>query len=295
MKLFYLILALFILQKSTMLFDSVDDILTQKTTHVYKIIKKDTLKLDFYPSKYKNSAAPLIIYVHGGGFASGNRDANYIADFAQNLSDQGFSVASISYRLTMKNKGFGCDVKAKHKIKAFNTTSKDISYAVKFLLDRKDTFKINPTKVVVCGTSSGAEASLNLVYVFKNRILPSKFKFAGVISMSGAIPTLDRINAQEAVPTLLFHGTDDEYVPFDVAPHHFCNEDEKGHLILYGSRAIANKLKAIGQPYYLHSKLGEPHNTSSSPMHDNFDEILDFLNNDVLKNKLRQTERTTGF
>ncbi len=266
------------------------------TTHVYKIIKNDTLKLDLYrPSDYKGDL-PLLIYVHGGGFASGQRNANYIADFATNIAEYGYAVASISYRLTMKDIGLGCEVKARKKIKAFNTASDDISYAVKYLTSKKNGFNIDESKVVLSGTSSGAEAVLNSVYNYDARILPRKFKYAGVISMTGALTGLDKVTNDSAIPTLLFHGTSDDLVPYYISAHHYCKEEQPGYLKLYGSRAIADRLKGLGESYYLYTIIGEPHHRSSAPMHENFNDILDFLFNDVLnKSRIRQTERTIGF
>ncbi|GAB1858160.1 hypothetical protein MHTCC0001_29970 [Flavobacteriaceae bacterium MHTCC 0001] len=195
----------------------------------------------------------------------------------------------------MKNIGLGCDVRAKDKIKAFNKASEDISYAVEFLLKNKRKFSINTDKIILSGTSSGAEAILNVTYNFKNKILPKKFKFAGVISMSGALTSLENITGSTAIPTQLFHGTSDNLVPYHVSAHHFCKENEPGYLLLYGSRIIADRLKGLGKSYYLVSSIGAPHHWSSSPMDNNFNDILDFLYFDVLKEGMRQTERTIGF
>jgi len=267
----------------------------KKTTHVYKTIKQDTLKLDFYHTDNDNNInKPLLIYVHGGGFSGGSRNDDYITNFANKIVQEGFSVASISYRLTMKRKGFGCDVKSKYKIKAFDSASKDISYAVNFILKNQNQFNINPDKIVISGSSAGAEAVLNLAYVYDKNILPRKFKFAGVIGLAGAITSLDRINAETAIPTQLFHGSNDNLVSYYIAAHHYCKKNTKGDLMLYGSRAIADRLKGLGKSYYLYSIIGGGHEWNSMPMHKNLEEILDFLKNDVLKGGIRQTERTVG-
>ncbi|RED48180.1 alpha/beta hydrolase [Seonamhaeicola aphaedonensis] len=265
------------------------------TTLAYKVIKKDTLKLDLYKPKHFNDSKPLVIYVHGGGFASGSRDESHTIQFCTKLAEHGFPVASISYRLTMKNKGFGCDIKAKEKLKAFDKASEDISYATKFLMKNSKDLKINTDNIVLAGTSSGAEAILNLVYLYDNNILPKNHKFAGVISLTGALTSLDNINASTAIPTQLFHGTNDNLVPYYIAAHHFCEEADSGYLLLYGSRAIADRLKGLGKSYFLTSFIAEPHQRSSVPMHNHFNDILDFLNHDVINNNIRQTERVLGF
>lgn len=267
----------------------------KKTTHTYTIIKKDSLQLDFYKPENASEKTPLLIYVHGGGFSGGQRDDENSVQFANQMAQRGYAVASLSYRLIMKELGFGCNTKTKNKIKAFNTASKDISYAVEYLIKNKLVFNINSKKIILSGTSAGAEAVLNLAYVYKNKILPKKFKFAGVISMAGAITTLEHIDSETAIPTQLFHGTNDNKVPYHIAAHHYCNENDDGYLILYGSRAIADRLKGLGKSYYLFSINGGTHSWSGMPMHRCVSEVVDFLYYDVMNNSKRQTERTIGF
>ncbi|MGC6432516.1 MAG: carboxylesterase family protein [Jejuia sp.] len=266
------------------------------SSYIYKVIKNDTLQLDFYHPKNDSDKLPLLVYVHGGGFASGVRNADYIIDFAKKIAERGFAVASISYRLTMKDTGLGCNVKARKKVKAFNSASDDIAHAINFLIKKKNGFNIDESKIILCGTSSGAEAVLNSVYNYNNRILPRKFRYAGVISMAGALTKLNGITDDSAIPTLLFHGTSDNLVPYYVSAHHFCNKNESGFLMLYGSRAIADRLKGLGKSYYLYSMIGEAHDTSSAPMHQNLSDIFDFLHVDVLGSaKTRQTERSIEY
>jgi len=255
-----------------------------KKTYVYKKTKNSKkLKLDVYKSSKLKKNAPLIIYVHGGGFSGGSRDEEHIKKFCTEMANNGFITASISYRLTMKNYGFGCDTKSNLKIQAFNNASQDISYATEYLLRNNKKFKINPKKIILIGSSAGAEAILNLVYVYNNKILPKNFKYAGVIAMAGAITTVDKITKNRAIPTQLFHGNEDQLVPFDMAPHHYCDKNSNGYLILYGSRAIANKLHKIDAPYYLYTIQKGDHSWNSKPMSLCKKEILYFINNYIFK------------
>lgn len=264
-----------------------------KRTYIYqKTEDRSKLKLDFYKPKKVKGPLPLLLYVHGGSFSGGKRDEENIVNFAKNMATRGYAVASISYRLTMKKLGFGCNTKSEDKIKAFNAVSKDISAAVKYLLKRKRKFRIHPRKIILIGTSAGAEAVLNLVYVHRIKTLPKDFKFAGAISMAGAITSLDHITKENAIPTQFFHGTDDQLIPYNIAPHHYCKENSAGYLMLYGSKAIANKLKILGQSFYLYTINKGDHSWSGKPIYLCPKQILDFLYYDVLKNKKRQTEVT---
>ncbi|QNM85957.1 alpha/beta hydrolase [Polaribacter pectinis] len=261
---------------------------TTKKTYTYKKTKEYKLKLDFYKPRKLKGEVPLVIYVHGGGFSGGKRNDKNTINFATNLAERGYAVASISYRLTMQKLGFGCATNFKDKINAFNFASEDISYAVKFILDNKKKFNIDSKKIILVGTSAGAEAILNLVYVYNNKILARNFKFAGVISMAGAIVSTENITLKNAIPTQLFHGTKDKLVPYNIAPHHYCNKKDKGYLMLYGSKAISEKLNSLKKPFYLYTIKDGDHSWSGRPMQECTEEIIDFLYYDVLKNNKRQ-------
>ncbi|MFD1061912.1 carboxylesterase family protein [Winogradskyella litorisediminis] len=267
----------------------------EKSTHTYlKLGKKDSLQLDFYKPVGDQKKRPLLLYVHGGGFSGGQRDDENTIQFSYKMAEKGYAVASISYQLIMKKIGFGCDTKTKEKIKAFDTAAEDISEAIKFILKNDDIFNVDEEKVVISGTSAGAEAVLHLAYVHENIILPRKFKFAGVIGMAGAIININNVTSETAIPTQLFHGTNDNLVPYYIAAHHYCSPNDKGYMMLYGSRAIADRLKGLGKTYYLFSINGGTHSWSGIPMSRCIMEVTDFLYNDVLNNAKRQTERTIG-
>lgn len=249
--------------------------------------------LDYYRAKEAKDKLPLVIYVHGGGFMVGNRGGKGLENFANKLASRGYAVASISYRLTMKDKGFGCDTEAQAKKKAFDEASVDVDNAVKYILENEKIFNIEKDKIVLSGSSAGAEAVLNTVYDFEHKELPKDFKYGGVISMAGALTTMENITGETAIPTQMFHGTGDSLVPFDVAPHHYCSDSQPGYWILYGSGTIARKLRGLGKSYYLYTVYGGSHRWAGKPMELFFEDIIDFLYNDVVNPiSNRQTERT---
>ena len=100
--------------------------------------------------------------------------------------------------------------------------------------------------------------------------------------MAGAIPDTINVYNESAVPSLFFHGTDDNLVPYGTAPHHYCEEGQPGHLVLHGSHTIAHKLDELGVPYWLHTTCGGGHEIASIPLTDYFDEITEFCYEYVL-------------
>lgn len=291
MKIFFSFTFIFFLSycnAQTIYLDSISKV--SKKTYTFKKYQDKKLKLDFYKPKTIKRNCPLIIFVHGGGFSGGKRNDKHIIDFAEFMAKRGFAVASISYRLTMKKLGFGCNTNAIDKISAFNSASEDISFAVKYIIENNRKFKVNSDKIILAGSSAGAEAILNLAYVYDNKILPKSLKFAGIISMAGAVTSTEKITLKTAIPTQFFHGTLDKLVPYDIAPHHYCKKSSVGYLQLYGSKAITDKLKSINKSYYLYTIKNGDHNWNGRPINECRNEILDFLYFDVLKNSKRQTE-----
>lgn len=293
MKIFFAFLFCFLINTSfsqTIYLDKVTPV--SKRTYTYKKLKTQKLKLDFYKPKRLKAASPLILFVHGGGFSGGRRNTKNIKKFSNYMAKRGYAVASISYQLTMQKLGFGCNTKSEDKINAFNTASQDIIFAVNYLINHQEKLNIDSKKIILMGSSAGAEAVLNLAYIYNHKSLPKNFKFAGVISMAGAIISVENINKKTAIPTQLFHGTDDKLVPYHIAPHHYCNKNDAGYLQLYGSKAIANQLKSLDASYFLYTIKNGDHSWSSRPLNDCRKEIIDFLYFDVLKHKKRQTEIT---
>jgi predicted esterase len=256
-----------------------DEIVVQ--TFTYSVKNGINYDLDVYrPELDSERKRPLMIYLHGGGFQSGTRNSPEIVAFCKKMAGYGYVVASISYQLTRKDKesAFGCDCKAVDKLNTFRTAVFDIQDAAFFLVQNRENIGIDPHKIILAGSSAGAEAVLNAAYSPPNcyGLDSGPVSYAGVIGMAGAIPDTIVIYNESAVPSLLFHGTDDNLVPYASAPHHYCNKDKPGYLILHGSATIAYKLAKLNVPYWLHTTCGGGHEIAGTPMKDYFNEITEF-------------------
>ena len=277
------IAALFFLMSGNI---SAQNIEIERQTLVYE----DTLALDiFYPKQKGNELRPLLIYVHGGGFSGGNRDHGI--GYCEYFAKKGWVTATISYHLTMKGQSFSCGQAVQNKINTLLTAAQNVNQATAFLLNKKKQFNIDPSNVVIAGSSAGAEAVLQAAYWKKSQedILSDGFKYAGVISMAGAVLDQNWITTDTAIPTALFHGTCDPLVPFAAAAHHYCSPDATGFMMLFGSYAIAEKLRSVNKGYYFVSSCGGGHEWAGRPMTDEYRYMTDdFLENDVLQKKTRQ-------
>jgi len=263
-----------------------DEVAVETLTYATK--DGENLDLDIYlPQADAETERATLIYVHGGGFSGGHRDDEGIKDFCTRMANHGYVVASISYRLTRKGtpEGFGCDCPANAKLNTFYAAVEDLQDATFFLIEHREQFGINPQKIILAGSSAGAETVLNTAYQppYCYGLDSGPVSYAGVIGMAGAIPDTAVIYDESAVPSLLFHGTDDPLVPYGTAPHHYCDKDKAGYLILHGSQSIAEKLHQLNTPYWLHTSCGAEHEIASSPMDNYFDVIIDFCNTFVVK------------
>lgn len=265
-----------------------DEIITE--TYTYSTKEGENLDLDIYLPEYDSEfKRPTLIYVHGGGFSNGTRDHKGASEFCSKLAGYGYVVVSISYRLTRKDKpgGFGCDCPAADKLNTFYAAVEDVQDATFFMIENREQFAIDPQRIILAGSSAGAETVLNTAYQppYCYGLDSGPVSYAGLISMAGAIPDTTVIYNESAIPSLLFHGTDDNLVPYGTAPHHYCDKEKPGYLILHGSQTIANKLEQLEVPCWLHTTCGGGHEIANKPMTKYFDEIIDFCYNFVVRDK----------
>ncbi|MDX9883173.1 MAG: alpha/beta hydrolase [Prolixibacteraceae bacterium] len=261
------------------------------STYTYATKNGEELMFDLYtPALEFEKNKMVFLYVHGGGFSGGNRSAG--KDLCTRLAKMGYTAVSMSYRLTRKGTetAFGCNCPASEKRATFQAAVEDIQDATSYLIQQRETFGINPQKIILGGGSAGAEAVLNAAYQppFCYGLDSGPVSYAGVISMAGAIPDLVKVYDESAIPSMFFHGTCDNLVPYATAPHHYCKESEPGHIILHGGYSISEKLRELGKPYWLITICGGKHEWASRPMRDYFDEISRFCYEFVAQGKRQQ-------
>lgn len=266
------------------------------STYIYAIKGLDTLKLDVYTPKNikKTDSVPVLLWMHGGGFVGGSRSYPSEVKLAQLAAEKGYLGVFISYRLTRKDQvtGFGCDCPKAEKLLTFKNAAIDFMDAAKFIIDNKSLLGADITKLIAGGSSAGAEGMLNAVYMREYFIDDLKkyntIKFAGVFSLAGAMVNADYITKANALPSVFFHGTADNLVPFGSAAHHQCKPERKGYIMLDGSATIVDRLQELQAPFYFYKILGGKHELASIPF-DQLDTVFGFFNQTVFKRDIIQT------
>ncbi|MDD7983545.1 alpha/beta hydrolase [Lentisphaera marina] len=142
-----------------------------KADIVYKTIADNKLHLDlFYPASELSGPYPLVIYTHGGGWAAGSKNKaqgrSNIARTVRGLTDAGFCVAAVQYRLCKDGKT---------SIRDCVTDSID---ALRYLAKESKALHLDPNRVFTYGDSAGGQLAQML-------LLSQASDFPGAAELAG--------------------------------------------------------------------------------------------------------------
>jgi dipeptidyl aminopeptidase/acylaminoacyl peptidase len=113
----------------------------------------------------RTSATPLVVVVHGGGWATGDKaELNWLLN---GLKQRGFAVANINYRLTLNTSD------------NYKMQVDDVDSAVQFTLRLSALHTFNGQKVYIAGHSAGGHLALAYAYT---RNSSGKVKAAGSLA-----------------------------------------------------------------------------------------------------------------
>ena len=249
----------------------------------------DTLQMDFYDVEIDTvSHKPTLVLMHGGGFSVGQRNGGDEKGLSTYFAKRGYNVASIDYRLPLKGKSFGCTYDTSLKINVYREAIADLSKAIHYLINYPENFKVDRHRIILMGSSAGAETLLNYVwmeqdYRFKDVPFPDA-KIIGVVSISGAVLDADAIRPDTKIPALFIHGKSDPIIPYSTGAHHRCKPQDIGYLKLDGPRTIINRLKALNGVYQVYYNVNGGHEWASLGYE--FPELInEFLTQSVLGRK----------
>jgi len=210
------------------------------------------LDLDVYlPTPAKTAQKfPLVLFIHGGGFTSGDKSTSK-AD-CQILALNGFTVASINYRVGWSSPA--------DQTSATYRALQDAHAALRFLVANADEYSIDTRWIFVEGPSAGAITTLNMAYLpqdsadvyyrsASNRLGPlysagndltNTYVIRGVASLWGSLVSPYLITKKTYVPTIFFHGEEDNIIPWDEG--NFYNDPD--FPVTYGSKSLYDYIDA---------------------------------------------------
>lgn len=123
----------------------------------YKRVDQRVLLMDIYlPDIHMSGKAPAIYYVHGGGWAAGNKEKfgnRLMLPVFRRLAEQGFVCVSVGYRLCRKGR---------HVLMRDCVT--DAMDGLRYLKKHADEYGIDSDRIVVFGDSAGGQIAQMLTF-----------------------------------------------------------------------------------------------------------------------------------
>ncbi|QZE15800.1 alpha/beta hydrolase [Halosquirtibacter laminarini] len=220
--------------------------LTQKSMSSKERIEKPLL-LDIYTPENKETKRPLFIFIHGGGFKGGSKDAITIKNLADYFTSRGWVFVSPSYRLQndfgtvpqeWKDTALQINQDTVSQFNAMYTAVRDTKAACRWVMSNANSYGIDTNNISIGGSSAGAitaiavaiseqedfrdELSIAQDPTLKKTHLDQSIHFGSIIDLWGSSIALgahemvyqtERFDVQDP-PLFIFHGTKDLTVPF---------------------------------------------------------------------------------
>jgi poly(3-hydroxybutyrate) depolymerase len=201
---------------------------------------KKYAKFDLYRPKTDGvTLRPLIIWMHGGGFKFGSKEAAGVRVWCSSFARRGFLCAAIDYRLGNKSLQFTYNELVTNCYRGVQ----DVRTALAFFKAHAALWGIDTTRIILAGNSAGGMLAIQTVYSND----PATTGVAAIVNFWGGIfDTAWLRNAR--VPIVSVHGVQDGIVPYD----------HKGYP-LYGSLPIHRVADSLHIPNALKAYEGFSH------------------------------------
>ena len=107
---------------------------------------------------------PAVIFMFGGGFIRGTRDDESYNSWFKLMTDNGYRVISIDYRLGLKGSNKVGIAQVNVLDKAIHMAVEDLFSATNFIIENADQFEVDPSNIVISGSSAGAISVMQAEY-----------------------------------------------------------------------------------------------------------------------------------
>ncbi len=262
----------------------------------YMFAKRDTcdLFMDVYePAKGSTTTLygvekPTVIFMFGGGFIEGSRDNEGYHKWFRQMTDNGFRLISIDYRLGLKGSTKVGVAQVNVLDKAIHMAVEDLFSATSYIIENAEQLGVDPANIIISGSSAGAISVMQAEYEISRQtawasVLPAGFNYAGVMSFAGAILSREgKVDFKKTpCPTLMFHGTSDDLVPY--------KQIKVFNLGFFGAGKLVERFKKFGLNYNMYHFIGNGHEIANS-MDKTLDLQMKFIENNVMQKKMRIVE-----
>lgn len=240
-------------------------------------VNSSVLTLDLYfPARSSiDKKLPLILIIHGGSYQSGSKESS--EGLCRELTKYGFVAVAFDYRKGWDN-DMGCSSDPEGLLVAEYRALQDARAAFRFLAHKSNGYSLDTNWFFVGGRSAGGATALNVCYKDEQYVnsrrsglvqtfgnidrsgndLEDHFSIKGVMNGWGSIEETNLIQADNAIPFIGFHGSDDILVPIEAGNFLGCSSFPSS----YGTLSIYERLSELAIPAVAHLLDGgghEPH------------------------------------
>lgn len=203
------------------------------------------LTLDLYEPSGAGVPTPRpgLVIIHGGSFTSGTKNSPDVVGVANGYAARGYVVVSINYRLQ------GDDPPtpgATPLNRAVYAAIQDAATAVGWMRTNAATYRIDPTRIAIGGSSAGSIAALFEGYEELDPIVSVRV----ILDLWGGLYGMESLIDADDPPVFIVHGTNDTTVPFQL------------------SNDLVARAQAVGLPYEFYPISGAGHGVPLSTVVD---------------------------
>jgi len=229
----------------------------------YKNINGKSLQMDIYQPKGLTKPAPLLVFIHGGGWKGGQR-SDYLV-YLTHFAKMGYVTATVSYRLV--------------GIAPYPACVEDIRDAVQFLYQNGEKYNYDPDRICLIGGSAGSHLAMLTGYGWKRKnaaVDSSAFKgiqhkIKAVVEIYGPVDfTTEYARNHSLITGFLRHTYQEAPELFvEASPITYVGKNSPPTLILQGTRdmlvpwtqaeLLKKKLDSFGVPNVYCLVPGWPH------------------------------------
>lgn len=229
----------------------------------YKSINGKSLQMDIYRPYNMVKPAPLLVFIHGGGWKGGNR-ADYLV-YLLSFAKKGYITATVSYRLLKDGPYPAC--------------AEDLTDAVKWVMANGEKYGYDPQRVALIGGSAGGHLALLAAYQWKSKnalkgsdsLTQERPRIKAVVDIYGPVDlTTDYARNHPLVTNFLAHSFSESPELFrEASPIRYTDKNDPATLILHGtsdnlvplsqSISLKARLDSLGVPCVYRPVPGWPH------------------------------------
>lgn len=195
----------------------------------YKNVNGKSLQLDMYIPKTIQKPAPLLVFIHGGGWKGGQRSDYlvYLVAFAK----KGYMTATVSYRLLKDGPYPAC--------------AEDITDAVQWFYKNGEKYGYDSDRIALIGGSAGAHLAMLAAYEWKKPgvtndtlfVSANRHRIKAVVDIYGPVDlTTEYSRSHELVTKFLGHTYSEAPELFsEASPDFYLDKNDPPTMILAGT------------------------------------------------------------